>query len=198
MSESNKPGMNSLSLLRFAVIIVLLTWFAIELHEMGHFVVYTLAGYHARMSLQRVTPSADVPALLDHWAKLAGPAVSLIAATVFLLIARAQPGFTLVTASFTNASLRLFPCAMDLLKAFKGKAPFSDEGEVVMAITSNRAGRVSLLLVAIALSAVLTVLAGREYPFQRRRLLKCLLIYGLSLAVGIGVVLLDEIMGWSQ
>jgi len=190
--------MNSSSLLRFTVIIVLLTWFAIELHEMGHFLVYTLAGYHARMSLQRVTPAADVPALLDHLAKLAGPAVSLIAATVFLIIARRRPGFTLVTASFTNASLRLFPCTMDLLRAFKGKAPFSDEGEVAMAITSNRAGRVSLLLVAIALSAVLTVLAGREYPFQRKRFLKCLLIYGLSLAVGIGVVLLDEIMGWSK
>lgn len=181
-----------------AGIVVVLTWVSIELHEMGHFLVYTLAGYHARMSLQRVTPIGDVPPVLDHWAKLGGPALSLVAAVIFLIVARRRPGFAWVTASFTNASLRLFPCVMDLLRAVKGAHPFSDEGEVALALTSSSMGRTSLILFAIALALGLTYLAGREYHFKKRAFFKCLVIYSLSLAVGISVVLLDEIMGWSK
>ena len=190
--------MNTPSLWRCATIIVLLTWIAIELHELGHFLVYTLAGYHARMSLQRVTPSADVPALLDPWAKLGGPVVSWVAGATFLVVARRRSGFTWVTASFTNGSLRLFPCVMDLLRAVKGTRPFSDEGDVTLAITTNPSGRASLVLVAIAFSLGLTFLSGREYRFRTKRFFKCLLIYGLSLAFCIAVVLVDEIMGWNK
>jgi len=190
--------MKALSLWQRVGIVVLLTWISIELHEMGHFLVYTLAGHQARMSLQRVTPIGDVPAMLDHWAKLGGPALSLLAAVIFLVVARRRPGFVWVTASFTNASIRLFPCVMDLLRAVKGARAFSDEGEVALALTTNPTGRASLILFVIALSLGMTFLAGREYHFQRRGFLKCLLVYGLSLAVGVGVVLVDELMGWSK
>ena len=64
-----------------AAIVALMTWLSIELHELGHWVVYALAGYPERLSFQRVSPLGVVPAGIDHWAKLAGPVVSLLAAT---------------------------------------------------------------------------------------------------------------------
>jgi len=86
------------------------------------------------MSLQRVTPIGDIPTWIDHWAKFAGPAVSLVAGATLLLVARSRHNFAWITASFTNASIRLFPCLMDLLHAIKGGRPFSDEGEVALAL----------------------------------------------------------------
>ena len=185
-------------LLRLAAIIILLTWLAIEIHEAGHFVTYRLFGYHAHMSLQRVMPLGEVPAGIDHLAKVAGPAISLIAAAMLLLIARRGRGFGWVTASFTNASLRLFPCAMDLVRAIKGARPFSDEGEVAIAFTSTPAGRTAVILMVMIVALTLTVLAGRQYRFQKHRLAKSIAIYLLSLAVGVGVVIADELLGWSK
>lgn len=190
--------MKMLQPVKLAAIVVLLTWLAIEVHELGHFMTYMLFGYRARMSLQRVTPIGDVPAWIDHVAKFAGPAVSLMAGATLLLVARARHVFGWATASFTNASLRFFPCTMDLFRALKSRPPFSDEGEVVLAFTSSPMGRASLILVVMALSLGLTVLAAREYRFQKYRFGKSILIYTLSLAVGIGVVILDELLGWSK
>jgi hypothetical protein len=186
------------SVARWAAVIVLLTWLAIEVHELGHFTAYTLFGYHARMSLQRVTPIGDVPAWIDHWAKFAGPAVSLIAGAILLAVAHRRHSFGWVTASFTNASLRLFPCVMDLLRATRGARPFSDEGEVALAFSSSPLVRSALILVIIALALLLTIFAAREYRFQNKVFLKSLLVYFLSLSVGIGVVILDELLGWSK
>jgi len=186
------------SIARLAFAIVLLTWLAIEVHELGHFTTYILFGYHARMSLQRVTPIGDVPAWMDHWAKFAGPAVSLIAGAILLVVARRRPSFGWVTASFTNVSLRLFPCVMDLLRAVRGARPFSDEGEVALAFSSSAFVRSALILLVIALSMGLTILAAREYRFQSKVFFKSLLVYLLSLSVGIGVVILDELLGWSK
>lgn len=190
--------MKSNSVLRLLLIIVLLTWGAIELHELGHFTTYILFGYHARMSLQRVTPVGDVPAWIDHWAKFAGPAVSLLTGAILLLVARQSHGFAWVTASFTNASLRLFPCVMDFNRAVRGSRPFSDEGEVALAFTSSALGRSALILLVIGISLGLTVFAARQYRFQSKPIVKSLLVYVLSLTVGIGVVILDELLGWSR
>jgi hypothetical protein len=186
------------SIVKLTAIVVLLTWLAIEVHELGHLVTYMLFGYRARMSLQRVTPIGDVPAWIDHWAKFAGPTVSLLAGALLLLVARKSHGFAWVTASFTNASLRLFPCVMDLNRAVRGAKPFSDEGDVALAFTSSALGRSVLILLVIGVSLTLTVFAARQYRFQSKPLLKSLLVYVLSLAVGIGVVILDELSGLSK
>jgi len=186
------------SVVRWVALIVLLTGLAIEVHELGHLMTYILFGYHARMSLQRVTPIGDVPEWIDHWAKFAGPAVSLVAGAIFLVVAHNRHGVGWVTASFTNASLRLFPCVMDLLRAVRGARPFSDEGEVLLAFSTSPFVRSALILLVIVLSLGLTVLAAREYRFQSKAFLKSLLVYFLSLSVGIGVVILDELLGWSK
>jgi len=51
-----------------------------------------------------------------------------------------------------------------------------------------------LILFAMSLSFGLAPLAAREYRFQKNRFIKPLLIYILSLAVGIGVVILDDLL----
>jgi len=192
------PNASTNSVVRLAAVIVLLTWLSIEIHELGHFMTYILFGYRARMSLQRVTPIGEVPAWIDHWAKFAGPAVSLIAGAIFLVVAHRRHGVGWVTASFTNASLRLFPCVMDLLRAMRAARPFSDEGEVALAFSSSPVVRSAMILVVIAVSLLLTISAAREYRFQSKVFLKSLLVYFVGLSVGIGVVILDELLGWSK
>lgn len=174
--------------------VALLTIASIAVHEFGHFLVYHLAGYPVHITLQSVHPVGYVDANLDHWAKLAGPALSLVAAAICLVVARRRPSFAWKTASFTNASLRLFPLAMDVLRAVKRAPAFSDEGEVALALTSATSGRLALLALPMAICLLLTALAAREYHFQRRGLLKSSGIYLLSLSVGVGVVIIDELL----
>jgi hypothetical protein len=76
----------------------------------------------------------------------------------------------------------------------RGAPPFSDEGDVALALTNSPAGRAGLISLAIALCMVLTVLAARQYRFVKRPVLKSLAIYLLSLTVGIGVVIIDELL----
>jgi hypothetical protein len=178
-----------------AGVVALLAWLAVELHELGHFSVYALAGHPARMSFQRVSPAQPVPESLLHWGTLGGPAASFVAAVVLYVVARYRPSFVLVTASFTNASLRVFPCAMDLLRALKGGRPFSDEGELTLAFTTSGTGRVAVLVLVLGMWLGLSALVSREYRFRTRRLVKVLAIYALSLGVGIGTVILDELLG---
>jgi len=66
--------------------------------------------------------------------------VSLIAATTLLLVARGRHSFAWVTASFTNASIRLFPCSMDLLRAIKGGRFFPRAHQLSEAMPPNREG----------------------------------------------------------
>ena len=121
-------------------IIIVLTLFSIALHEFGHFIVYSLTGVPVHVSLQSVRPTGDVDASLDHWAKFAGPGVSWLAAITFLAIVAKNPGFAWTTAAFTNASIRLFPCVMDFVRAVRGRPPFSDEGDVALALTKSSPG----------------------------------------------------------
>jgi hypothetical protein len=181
-------------MLRRAFVVVVLTLAAIALHEFGHFLVYRLGGCPVAITLQSVRPAAAVDASLDGWAKAAGPALSLAAGYVCLVLARRRPSFTWATAALTNSSLRLFPLVMDVVRAVKGAAPFSDEGDVAGALAATSAGRLSTLAMPIALSVLLTVLAAREYDFRSHRILKVTGIYLLSLAVGISVVILDELL----
>jgi hypothetical protein len=83
---------------------------------------------------------------------------------------------------------------MDIGRAVKGATPFSHEGEVARAFASSAVGRLSVLAVPVALSVLLIVLTGREYPFRSHRMLKVTGIYLLSLVVGISVVILDELL----
>jgi len=180
---------------RRVTLIVLLTLAAIAAHEFGHYLIYTIAGYPVLITLQSVHAAGPVDARLDGWAKLAGPVLSLGLASLCLLISRRRRTFGWATASFTNASLRLFPLAMDLTRALKRGPPFSDEGDVTVALAgADSAMRPWLLAIPIALSLLLTIMAAREYHFRGRTALKAVGVYLLSLAVGIAVVIVDELM----
>ena len=187
--EHNSPG-----LFRQIGIVFLFTLLSIAIHESGHFLVYTLADYPVKVTLQSVSPIGSVEPSADRWAKLAGPAASWVAALAFLFLALHRPGFTWATASLTNASIRVFPCFMDLFRAIQNGRPFSDEGDVAVSLTSTQGGRIAVVLAAIALSFVLMALSGRQYHFARRGTLKVAGIYFLSLATGIAVVLVDELI----
>jgi hypothetical protein len=186
--------LESLTIGQHIGIIVGLTLFSIALHEFGHFIVYSLAGVPVHVSLQSVRPTGRVDASLDHWAKFAGPGFSWLTAITLLAIGARHPGFGWTTASFTNASIRLFPSVMDFVRAAKGTAPFSDEGDVALALTKSSSGRASLILLAIAVSLMLTVLAARQYRFVGKPVLKSCAVYVLSLTVGIVVVIADELV----
>ena len=174
---------------------VVLSAAAIEAHELGHRTVFWLTGTPARMGFQRVDPTIPVPDALRLWGKLGGPLVSLGLAIGLLLVLRHRRSFLLATAAFTNASLRILPCSSDLVRALSGRRPFSDEGDLAVGLTTGSAGRVALVLIWWLPFVALTVLAARAFPFQRQRWLKVGGVYLLSLAVGIGAVLLDELFG---
>lgn len=176
-----------------ALTLAVLSWLAIEIHEGGHFLYYTLAGYHARVSLQQTMPMEQVPMNVEHAALLAGPAMSALVAILFVLIAWRRPGFGWAAAAFTNASLRLFPLTMDLIRAVQNGRPFSDEGIVFQMTAGSQSERVSLVLLAMALFLTLTVLAAKSFRFPRKAFLKTLGIYLFTLAIGISVVILDEL-----
>jgi hypothetical protein len=125
-------------------IVVLLAIISIAFHELGHFIVYRLAGRPVRITLQSVRPIGNVSTPLNLLAPAAGPAFSLIAALVCLFEAWRRRSLFWVTAAFTNATLRLFPLVMDIVRAIEKTTPFSDEGDVVIAITTNPAARAIL------------------------------------------------------
>jgi hypothetical protein len=176
-----------------AIVVAFLAVVAIAVHESGHFIVYRLAGYSVHVTLQSVHPVGDVDAGLDRWAKLAGPVISLAAAVFCLVMARRRPSFAWATAAFTNATIRLFPLAMDVSRAVTGRGAFSDEGEVILAITAVRSARLFLLGIPIAAFLLAAVLAAREYHFRRAAALKIAVIYVWTLAIGIGIILIDEL-----
>jgi hypothetical protein len=176
-----------------AGLVALLTIAAIAFHEFGHFIVYRIGGCPVRITLQSVRPIGNVSGPLNDLALAAGPAFSLIAAVVCLVLARRSPSFFWVTAAFTNATLRLFPLMMDVLRVFEKAAPFSDEGNLAITITTNPAGRVVLLLSVFAVFISLTLVVARLYNFVKHSAAKIVGIYFLSLATGIAVVLIDEL-----
>ena len=184
----------NLTNLRRSLLLVLLTLLSIGVHELGHYVVYTAGGQPVRVTLQSVRPVGAVNPSLDIWAKAAGPAISLLVGLACLLLCRGRSSFALTTAALTNSSIRLFPLVMDASRAVKGARPFSDEGEVAQALLSGVGGRLGLLAVLLGTSLLLSVLAVREYRFRRHPMLKGLGMYLLTLAVGIAVVILDEIL----
>lgn len=79
---------------------------------------------------------------------------------------------------------------MDLLRVFQGTTPFSDEGDFALALSHSSIARSVVILCFFAVATILTVLAARQYRFQKYSTLKVLGIYLLSLAVGIGCSLL--------
>ena len=184
----------NLSLARRLGVIVFLSLVSIPLHELGHYTVYLLANVPVHVTLQSVRPITSISGPIAVLGLAAGPAFSVVAALACLLIAQHRPGFFWPTAAFTNASIRLFPCAMDLQRAFSGGTPFSDEGGVAVALTHSLVARCLLILCVFAVSAILTVLAARQYHFQKHSMLKILGIYLLSLGVGIGVLLVDGLL----
>jgi hypothetical protein len=176
-------------------IVALLTLVSIAFHEFGHFIVYRLGGCPVRITLQSVRPIGHVSPPLNLLALAAGPAFTLIAAIVCLYLARRRPHFFWVTAAFINAAaLRLLPLTIDMIRAIGKTTPFSDEGDLVIAITTNPINRVLLLLIIFAVFFCLAVASARLFNFQKHRALKIAGIYCLSLSVGIGVVLTDELL----
>jgi hypothetical protein len=178
-------------------VVALLAWLSIEIHELGHFAVYALAGHPARMSFQRVSPAQPISDSLQHRGLLGGPAVSFVAAIVLLAVARRRRSFAWVTASFTNASIRILPCVMDLVRALKGGRPFSDEGELAVAFTGSNTGRVAVMVLVLGMWLGLATLVAREYDFPKWKGLKVLAIYGLSVVVGIATVIADDLLGFN-
>jgi hypothetical protein len=175
-------------------IVVLLTLASIAVHECGHYLVYKIARYPVRITLQSVRPIGYVNPRLDYLALAAGPAFSLIAAVLCLLIASRRPNFVWVTAAFTNATLRLFPLTMDVLRAIAHAKPFSDEGNVAIAMTTLATGRATLVLGVMAIFVYLSVRAARHYDFEKHHVAKSVGIYLLSLSIGIAVVVVDELL----
>jgi len=186
--------MKSVTIAQRLGIVVLLAIVSIVVHEFGHFIVYRLAGCPVRITLQSVRPTGHVSAPLSLLALAAGPAFSLIAAVLCLLLAWRRPSFFWVTAAFTNATLRLFPLVMDIVQAIAKTTPFSDEGDVVIAITTNPGARAVLLLGVFAVFLSLTVMVARRYRFEKHRAAKIVGIYLLSLAVGIAILLIDGML----
>lgn len=182
------------SFARCVCIIVLLSLVSIPLHELGHYTVYKLADIPVHVTFQSVRPLASISGPVAELGLVAGPAYSMIAAVVCLLIARRRPGFFWPTAAFTNATIRLLPCVMDLLRVSQGGTPFSDEGDFALALTHSPLARSVVILCVFAVAAVLTVLAARQYHFRKYSALKVLGIYLLSLGVGIGVLIVDGIL----
>lgn len=182
------------SLSRRFGMIVFLSLGSISLHELGHYIVYWFANIPVHITLQSVRPITPISGPVVVLGLAAGPACSLVAALACLVIVQHHPGFFWPTAAFTNATIRLFPCTMDLLRAFSGGAPFSDEGDVAVALTHSLIARCLLILCVLAAAASLTVLAARQYRFQKQSVLKVLGIYLLSLGVGIGVLLVDGLL----
>lgn len=176
-------------------IVLLLSTAAVEAHELGHRTVFWLTETPARMGFQRVDPTVPVTAAIRLWGKLGGPLVSLCLAILFLMIAQRRPSFAWATAAFSNASLRVLPCSIDLVRALRGDRTFSDEGDLALGLTSSPAGRAALVLVWWLPFVALTLLSARAFPFERHRWLKVSGVYVLSLAVGIGAVLLDDLFG---
>jgi hypothetical protein len=83
---------------------------------------------------------------------------------------------------------------MDVLRAIKKAHPFSDEGNLVVTITTNLAGRMILLLGVFAVFLSMTIVVVRLYNFEKHRDAKVVGIYFLSLAACIAVVLIDELL----
>jgi hypothetical protein len=177
-----------------AGLVVLLSLAAIVFHELGHYIVYRLGGCPVRITFQSVRPIGNVSAPLNDLALAAGPAFSLLAAIVCWLVARRRPTFFWVTAAFTNATLRLFALAMDVLRVLEKAQPFSDEGNLAITITRNPTGRVIVLLGVFALFFSSTVVVARLYNFKKYPVAKTVGIYLLSLTACIAVVLIDELL----
>ena len=192
-SPAERPS--AVSTLRRAGVVVLLSAVAIELHELGHRAVFFLAGTPARMGFQRVDPTVPVSQTLRLWGKAGGPLVTLALAVAVVAVARRRRTFAWATAAFTQASLRLFPLTFDVSRALRGAAPFSDEGELALAISGAIPVRVTLVLLAWAVFGTLSLAAARTFPFRRRRWLGVAAVYLGSLAVGIGAALADELLG---
>jgi hypothetical protein len=175
-------------------IVVLIAIVSIAFHEFGHFTVYRLAGCPVRITLQSVRPIGHVNGSLNLVALAAGPAFSLIGAILCLLIGRRRPGFFWITAAFTNSTLRLVPLVIDIIQAIEKTTPFSDEGDVVLAITTNPVARAVILLSVFAVFLSLTVVVARRYRFEKHRAAKIVAIYVLSLAVGIAILFIDQML----
>lgn len=175
-------------------IIVSLSLVSILLHELGHYSVYKTAKIPVRITLQSVRPVTPISGPVALLGLVAGPACSLFLALACLLIARSHPGFFWPTAAFTNATLRLFPCSMEFVRLFQGAMPFSDEDAFALAVTHSPVARACLILCFFAVAAILTVLAARQYRFQKYASLKVIGIYLLSLGTGVGVIILDELL----
>jgi len=177
---------------RRTAIVVLLTLASIVVHELGHFVVYKIAGIPVKISLQSVRPVGPVSPQVDRMAKAGGPTFSVVAAILCLVLVCYGSAFVWVTAAFTNAPIRLFPSVMDLVHAVKGVRPFSDEGDLALSWTTDPTGRTLLVMAPLVLYVALTVAAGQRFRFAKQRLTALIGIYLLSLGVDIGVVLIDE------
>ncbi len=180
---------------RRATLVTVLSAAAIELHELGHRAVFWLSGTPARMGFQRVDPTVPVSESLRLWGKAGGPLVTLALAIVLLAIAQRRPSFAWATAAFTQASLRLFPLTFDLERAVGGARPFSDEGEIVLALTRVPAERFTILLAVWLGFGTLSFLAARTFPFRRQRWLGVTAVYLGSLAIGVGAAVADDLLG---
>jgi hypothetical protein len=83
----------------------------------------------------------------------------VVLSVLLVAVARRHRTFAWATAAFTQASLRLFPLAFDLVRAVRGTAPFSDEGELALSVSTAAPVRV---VVACAVFGTLTALAARS------------------------------------
>lgn len=192
-SPPSGPANRAVSIIRYLAVVVLLTLASIVIHESGHFIVYKLGGYPVRLTLQSVQPVGTVDPRWNAVALAAGPILSVIAAIVCTALAqRHGNSFAWVTAAFTNATLRIFPATMELIRAVTAGHPFSDEDAVIAAMSKHVGPRVIGTALVLACYVGLSAVIARRYHFTNHRMLKATLVYLVSLAVGIAIVIVDE------
>ena len=177
-----------------AGVVVVLSAIAIELHEVGHRAVFWLTSTPARMGFQRVNPTVPVSHALWLWGKAGGPLVTLVL-SVALFSSRGLRARSSGRPLPSPRQLRLFPLGFDLVRAMRARCR-SPTRESLPARSAEpcRSGSRSCS-VCCAVFGTLSVLAARTFPFRRGRWLGVAAVYLGSLAVGIGAVLADELLG---
>jgi hypothetical protein len=76
----------------------------------------------------------------------------------------------------------------------QGRNPFCDEGDIALHVTTTQIGRGFIVLLFLLFALLLSALAARQFPVRGRRMLKVVAVYLLTLAVGIGVAITDELI----
>ena len=81
---------------------------------------------------------------------------------------------------------------------YDGRAAyFTTRRESLKARRIRNTGRVTVMVLVLAMWLGLSTMVAREYDFPKRKLLKVLAIYGFSFVIGIATVIADDLLGFN-